>query len=185
MTAWERAHPFPLGVEIALAYIAGTAAFALAGVVFDGVDSDAVVVLLGAVYVASVVAVAQVVGIAYAVPVGMAGLLAYDWYYLPPTHALEPPDSANLMHLIVYLGVAVLLGELAAHEARRAETAERDRGEIADEQSALRRVATLVARGAPPPELFAAGCGEGRALLVVDGTRIARYEGEAELVHVA
>ena len=185
MTAWERAHPFPLGVEIALAFAAGTAAFALAGAVFDGVDSDAVVLLLGAVYLASVVAVARIVGVAYAVPVGMAGLLAYDWYYLPPTHPLELPDSANLVHLIVYLGVAVLLGELAAHAARRAETADRARGEIADEQSALRRVATLVARGAPPPELFAAVAGEAGTLLDVDGTRIARYEGEAELVHVA
>jgi signal transduction histidine kinase len=184
VTARERAQPFPLGVEIALAFTAGAAAFALAAVVFDGVDSDVVVVLLGAIYLASVVAVAQV-GIAYAVPVGMAGILAYDWYYLPPTHPLEVPDSANLVHLIVYLGVAVLLGELAAHAARRAEGAERARGEIADEQSALRRVATLVARGAPAPELFAAVAAEAGTLLDVHGTRIARYEGETELVHVA
>jgi signal transduction histidine kinase len=185
VAARERTQPFPLGVEIALAFTAGAAAFAVAAVVFDGVDSDVVVVFIGAIYLASVVAVAQVVGIAYAVPVGMAGILAYDWYYLAPTHPLEVPDSANLVHLIVYLGVAVLLGELAAHAARRAEGAERARGEIADEQSALRRVATLVARGAPAPELFAAVAAEAGILLDVHGTRIARYQGETELLHIA
>ena len=185
MTAWERAHPFPLGVEIALAFIAGAATFVLAGVALDGVESDVVVVLLGAIYVLCVLAVARIVSIAYAVPVAMAGLLAYDWFYLPPTHALEFPDTANLVDLIVYLGVAVLLGELAAHAARRAEAAERARGEIADEQAALRRVATFVARGAAAHELFAAVAAEAGVLLDVDGIRIARYEGYRELVHVA
>src|SRR5919106_1869931 len=185
MTAWERAHPFPLGVEIALAFMAGIAAFALAGVALAGIDTGVVVAFLGVLYLFAVIAIARLGSIAYAVPVALAGMLAYDWYYLPPTHPLEFPDSANLVDLIVYLGVAVLLGQLAAHAGRRAEAAERARGEIADEQAALRRVATLVARGAPPPELFAAVAAEAGTLLDVDGTRIARYEGEAELVHVA
>src|SRR5919198_1223194 len=144
-----------------------------------------VVAVLGVVYLIAVIAIAWLASIAYAVPVAMAGMLAYDWYYLPPTHPLEFPDSDNLVDLIVNLGVAVLLGQLAAHAGRRAEAAERARGEIADEQAALRRVATLVAHGAPAQELFAAVAAEAGNLLDVHGIRIGRYEDKTELVHVA
>ncbi|HEY0447832.1 GAF domain-containing protein [Actinophytocola sp.] len=185
MAAREHAGRLPLGAEIALAFATGAGAFALAGVVLAGVGTDLVVALLGVVYVAVVVAVARFANIAYAVPVGMAGILAYDWFFLPPTHPLTFPDSANLVDLVVYLGVAVLLGELAAHAARRAEAAERAREEIADEQAALRRVATLVAQDVPAQELFAAVAVEAGILLDVHGIRIARYEDETELAHVA
>ena len=185
MTPSERAGRLRLGAEIARAFAIGAGVFALAAVLLDGIDTDVAVAFLGVAFVFAVVAIARLANIAYAVPVAMAGMLAYDWYYLPPTHPLEFPDSANLVDLIVYLGVAVLLGQLAAHAGRRAEAAERARGEIADEQAALRRVATLVARGAPAHELFAAVAAEAGALLDVDGIRIARYEGEAELVHVS
>jgi signal transduction histidine kinase len=181
----ERAGRLSLGADVALAFAIGAGTFALGAVLLDGIDTDVVVAFLGVVFVFSVVAIARLAGIAYAVPVAMAGMLAYDWYYLAPTHPLEFPDSANLVDLIVYLGVAVLLGQLAAHAGRRAEAAERARGEIADEQTALRRVATLVARGAPAQELFGAVAAEAGALLDVDGVRIARYEGETELVHVS
>ena len=185
MAAWERDHRLPLGAEIALAFATGAGTLALAAVALKDIRSGGVVAFLGVVYLFGVVAIARFVSIAYAVPVGMAGMLAYDWFYLPPTHPLEFPDSANLVDLIVYLGVAVLLGELAADAARRAEAAERARREIADAQAALRRVATLVARGAPAHELFAAVAAEAGILLDVHGIRIARYEDEAELVHVA
>jgi signal transduction histidine kinase len=181
VAARERAPRLLLGAEIALSFAAGAGAFALAAVALAGVNAA----FLGVVYLFAVIAIARFAGIAYAVPVGMAGMLAFDWFYLPPTHPLEFPDSANLVDLIVYLAVAVLLGELAAQSARRAAAAERARGEIADEQAALRRVATLVARGAPARELFAAVAAEAGNLLDVHGIRIARYEDETELVHVA
>ncbi len=47
---------------------------------------------------------------------------------------------------------------------------------IGDEQAALRRVATLVARGAAPEEVFATVAEEVGALFGVDGTAIARFE---------
>jgi K+-sensing histidine kinase KdpD len=83
MSAWERAYRLPLGAEIALAFASGAATFVLAAVALEGVDTDAVLVLLGVVYVLAVIATARLAGISYAVPVAMAGLLAYDWYYLP------------------------------------------------------------------------------------------------------
>jgi signal transduction histidine kinase len=49
---------------------------------------------------------------------------------------------------------------------------------LAEEQAALRRVATLVARSAPPDELFAAVGREAGMLLGADGARIVRYVGD-------
>ncbi|MGI5174887.1 protein kinase domain-containing protein [Dactylosporangium sp. CA-152071] len=51
---------------------------------------------------------------------------------------------------------------------------------IADEQAALRRVATLVARGAAPDRVFAAVADEVGALFHADGTSILRFEPDGE-----
>src|SRR3954469_21915575 len=67
----------------------------------------------------------------------------------------------------------------------RAPTAGLDRMQrLADEQAALRRVATLVARESPPAEIFAAVAREVGRLLDVDAVRIVRYEdgGTVQLV---
>jgi signal transduction histidine kinase len=47
---------------------------------------------------------------------------------------------------------------------------------LAGQEAALRRVATLVARGVPPPEVFAAVAREVGLLLGVDATYLARYD---------
>jgi PAS domain S-box-containing protein len=56
---------------------------------------------------------------------------------------------------------------------------------LADEQAALRRVATLVARGVPPPDVFAAVANEVGVLLGVDATHMARYELDGTATGVA
>jgi PAS domain S-box-containing protein len=62
-------------------------------------------------------------------------------------------------------------------EADLREAEERNRS-LADEQAALRRVATLVARGAPPEELFAAVAEEVGRLLGRDLAGMTRYESD-------
>jgi signal transduction histidine kinase len=52
---------------------------------------------------------------------------------------------------------------------------------LADEQAALRRVATLVARGAPPAELFAAVTEEVAHLLPVDRAALSHYDSDGAL----
>ena len=148
------------------------ASFALVAVVAAAVDSDVLVTLFGVACIAGIVVIARRWGVAYAVAAAMAGLLAFDWYEFPPTHPHEFPDAGNLANLLVYLGVSVLVGELAAYASRRAEASEAARSALADEQAALRRVATLVARGVAPDEIFAAVAGEVRTLLDVDGARV-------------
>jgi GAF domain-containing protein len=58
-------------------------------------------------------------------------------------------------------------------------------GVLADEQAALRRVATLVARGLPPAEIFAAVAEEIGRLVSIDGTRILRYEADGTATVIA
>jgi PAS domain S-box-containing protein len=65
-------------------------------------------------------------------------------------------------------------------------TASRDqRAQLADEQVALRRVATLVAQGVPPSEVFAAVAREVGLLLGVEWTFMARYEADGTSTGVA
>ncbi|MEU7874541.1 AAA family ATPase [Dactylosporangium sp. NPDC049140] len=51
---------------------------------------------------------------------------------------------------------------------------------IADEQAALRRVATLVARGIEPELVFAAVAGEVATLLGADGTAVVRFDADGQ-----
>src|SRR5438552_12988216 len=56
---------------------------------------------------------------------------------------------------------------------------------LAEEQAALRRVATLVARGVPPEEVFAAVTEEVVRLLPVDFAHMGRYEPNAVVTVLA
>ena len=58
---------------------------------------------------------------------------------------------------------------------------------VADEQAALRRVATLIARGAPPAEVFAAVAAEVTRVIDVDVSFLSRYarDGTATVVAVS
>jgi len=65
--------------------------------------------------------------------------------------------------------------ELAATAIANAQAREELRG-FAEEQAALRRVATLVARGAPPAEVLTAVAGEAGRLLRTDYATMKRYD---------
>src|SRR5262249_57717246 len=67
--------------------------------------------------------------------------------------------------------------ELAASEARASN--------LAEEQAALRRVATLVARGVLPDELLAAVTLEARRVLPVEFANLGRYEPDGTITFVA
>jgi signal transduction histidine kinase len=73
-----------------------------------------------------------------------------------------------------------LLATAIANAESRAELAQ-----LAEEQAGLRRVATLVARGVPPEELFAAVVSEVDQLLGVDMASICRYEDDGTVTFVA
>jgi PAS domain S-box-containing protein len=71
-------------------------------------------------------------------------------------------------------------------EAQRMVEASRDALRLlADEQAALRRVATLVASGAPPADVFAAVAEEARAVLGADATLMFRLDPDGDATVVA
>ncbi len=167
-----------MGAEVALAFAAGAATFAVVSVALTAGNFDGLVPLLVAVCIAAIAAMFRFLGVAYAVPAAVAALFAFDWFYIPPTHPHAFPDAENLANLLAALAVGVLIGELAARAGRRADVSELARSELVYEQAALRRVATLVAEGVAAPRLFEAVAEEAGKLLNVAGARIATYDGE-------
>lgn len=185
MKSSQGARRVPLGAEVALAFAGGAASFTVLGVTIAVTDSDAVAVLLAVAAAVAVIAVARSWGVAYAIPAAIAALVAYDWFRFPPTHPDAFPDAENLLSLLLYLAVGALVGELAAHGIRRAEVSEAARRGLAEEQAALRRVATLVAREASQGEVFEAIAEETGRLLGTENIRMYRYEDVRSAVVVA
>jgi len=81
------------------------------------------VLSLGVLYVIAVVAVAVLRGLAYAVPVAIGSMLAFNFFFLEPVHTLALHDSANWVALGVYLVTAVVVSELATRSRRLAQEA--------------------------------------------------------------
>jgi two-component system, OmpR family, sensor histidine kinase KdpD len=93
------------------------------GIVY-GLQEVAPVLSLGVLYVFAVLPVAILFGLAYAVAVSVLSMLAFNWFFLPPTHTLELRDSEAWVALAVYLLTAIIVSELAARARRRAAEAE-------------------------------------------------------------
>ena len=92
----------------------------------------------------------------------------------------EPPPAeteTRLARFTELVATAVANAQNRAElEASRAETQR-----AADEQAALRRVATLVAEGASPPVVFAAVAEEVGRLLSLDRAFVSRFEGDTAM----
>src|SRR4029079_11456447 len=89
------------------------------------------VLSLGVLYVFAVLPVAVVWGLRLALPVSVASMLAFNWFFLPPRHTLTLSDGENWFALAVYLATAVVVSELAARSRRRAAAAEQRERESA------------------------------------------------------
>ena len=147
--------------------------------------ATAAVVVLGAVFACAIFAFARRLGVAYLVPVAIATLVALDWYSIPPTHETSVPNLANALTIGAYLLVAVLVGQVACTGVAPADASETARGVLADEQSALRRVATLVAHGPEPSVVYAAVAAEIGSLLDADAVTVDRLEADGTTTVVA
>jgi signal transduction histidine kinase len=181
MTHWLRRYRGRLEAEIVLAFVVGGVAFVLAALISSAARSHVPDVLLGAFFILVVVAVAHFAGILYALPVGVVSIEAFDWYFLPPLRKL---DAATGFILGLFLVMSVLVGALATRAGQRATASEEARGVLADEQAALRRVATLVARQASPAEVFTAVAEEVGRLLHLDFAQMFVYEGDGTVTVV-
>jgi len=131
------------GMTVKLA--GSAAAVALATLLVWALDPLAPTLSLGALYVFAVLPVAVAWGIAWALPVSVASMLAFNFFFLPPTHTLTLRDSTNWFALAVYSVTALVVSELAARSRRRAADAEqRER-----ESSLLAEIAGHLLGGQP------------------------------------
>jgi K+-sensing histidine kinase KdpD len=94
----------------------------------------------------------------------VVGLLAQEVFFSFPYGSLSDRKPAQVSVLVVFVVIGAGIGILVDELAR-----------LTTEQAALRRIATLVARGRPA-ELFSAVAEEVAALLVADGTFVAHLE---------
>jgi signal transduction histidine kinase len=141
----------------------------------------------GTVYLLGVLLVGIGWGFGLAAITAMVSALAYDFFRSwPESIGLTQPQDWVVIG--VFFIVAVLSNSLAALARAGAIEADRRRHEAdlaARQQTALRRVATLVARGVPPSEVFSAVVAELANCLDVHNAALLRYEPDGTAVLLA
>lgn len=139
------------------------------------------VLSLSVLYLLAVVPVAAVWGVRQAVVASLLSTTAFTFLFVPPSASWAVTDSRYVLVLLALLLTAVVVGELAARLRRKAEESAR----LADEQTALRRVATLVAQSTAPGEVFEAVTREVGRRSGADLARMERYEADGTVTGVA
>jgi two-component system sensor histidine kinase KdpD len=151
---------------------AGTVASAIAVAVVTGAialfEPYVPVLSLGVLYVFAVLPIAIVWGLAYALPVAVGSMLAFNWFFLEPRHTLRLADRTNWFALAVYLGTAIVVSELAARSRRRAALAE----ERERESALLAQLAGELLHGRPLEQELDGIAARAAQVLGIDEARI-------------
>jgi len=132
-------------------------------------------------YLLAVLPVAVVWGARLAALTSLLSIAVFTVFLPPPQGSVWIGDTRNVVALGVFLVTAVVVAELAARSRRAAVVSAR----LSDEQSALRRVATLIAQSAPPSAVFEAVTREVGMLSGADLARMERYEVDGSVTGVA
>ena len=100
--------------------LASVAAVALVTGAIYALETVAPVLSLGVLYIFAVLPVALFFGLGYAVPVSIASMLAFNFFFLPPRYTFRLSNSQNWVALAVYLFTAIVVSGLAARARQRA-----------------------------------------------------------------
>ena len=147
---WAFSRPDPVGV------LACVAAVAVVTGAIELLRQYVPVLSLGVVYVLAVLVIAVGWGMAYAVPVAVASMLTFNFFFLPPHHTFRLADSRNWLGLLVFVITAVVVSDLATRSRRRAR-----------ESTLLAQIATsLLEQGSVSAELERIAAEAARALQV-------------------
>jgi len=117
--------------DVVVGVLASAGAVALVTAAIGVLDRWIPVLSLGALYVLAVLLAAVGWGLAFALPVAVASMLAFNWFFLEPTHTFHLREGENWSVLVLYLVVAVVASELAARARRRAQEAQQREREAA------------------------------------------------------
>lgn len=121
----ELAHRATAGLDArvrrwSLGLLTGAALVALVTAVIALLEPHVPVLSLGVLYLFAVLPVAVFWGLPLAIAASVASMLAFNFYFLPPTHTFTLQDSRNWFALGVFVVTSVVVSELAARSRRRA-----------------------------------------------------------------
>jgi signal transduction histidine kinase len=162
----------PLTAQYALGLAVGAVGITAVTLVIWALNGLVPASALGGLYVLAILPVATRCGFGPALVTAASSALVFDFLFFPPYFSLallNPQDAVIVLISAVTAGVVSVLAGRTRQRAREAE-------ELAREQAALRRVATLVARAAPPEEVFAAVAAEAGQLMGCESTLLCRYD---------
>jgi two-component system sensor histidine kinase KdpD len=125
--------------ELAVGLLASAGAVASVTAAIAVLKPYVPVLSLPVLYELAVLPVAVLWGLWFSTAVSVASMLAFNFFFLPPTHTFALRDSENWAALAVFLVTAVVVSVLATQARRRAELA----AEEALEAEALRRSDTM------------------------------------------
>lgn len=160
------ARPVGLGIVVAAGFIAAEAVAILALKQVAPENAFGAILLLG------VLVVSAGWGFGLAIATSLASAAVYVYFHLEDAGSLFP---ALAIFLTLGLLTNVLVGQ-ARLRAAEAEQRRRHADVLADQQAALRRVATLVARAAEPAEVFSVAIRELAHSIGVDHVTLLRFE---------
>ena len=132
-------------------------------------------------YLLAVLPVAVLYGAAPAAITSVVSVLLFSYLFATPRHSIGITQSGDLIAIGVFFVTAVVVGQLAA----RLRWAALESARLTEEQSALRRVATLVAESEAPSAVFQAVTREVGQLCGADVARMERYEEDGTVTGVA
>jgi len=142
----------------------------------------------GTLYLLGVFVVSTVWGVGLAMAMSVVSAIALDYFRDWPTIHFMPFELEDGVVITVFLVVALAANFVAGLARTRAVEADQRRREadvLAEQQAALRRVATLIAHGISPSEIYAAVAEETARCLNMTDTEVARYDGNDAAIIVA
>ena len=143
---------------------------------------------LAVVYMPGVVVVSIVWGFWLATATAAVSAAAFNYFYSPPLFDVSMSTGEDWIALGTFVVVAMLTSAVAQLARARAVEVSLRRSEanaLAKQQSALRRVATLVARGVDPSEVFAAVAHEMADCVGVENAAVFRYDAHGAAVFIS
>jgi signal transduction histidine kinase len=169
------ARPLGVGIVVAVAFLVAEVGAVAALKQVAPENAFGALLLLG------VLVVSAGWGFGLAIATSLASAAVYAYLHLEGRDSLAPA-------LAVFLTLALLTNVLVGQARLRAAEAEQRRQHadvLANQQAALRRVATLVARSAQPEVVFAATVDELAQSVGADHVTLVRFEGEDTCVVLA
>jgi len=176
---------WPVAALAAVAVVLALLLFGVVSVVLVVVGGPVVAAVLALGCVALVLRTAHAGLDLYAVPLALAAILAFDFFFLEPLRTFTVTDYENWGALALYLVVIVLVCAVSARTRRRLGSLDRAQAALSDELASLRRISRLIAADGSAADVFAATVEEVGRLGAVEAVRVLELGADGSATVVA